>query len=226
MNIDFTVYSISVQLEVSLKQPSPLLFKKKRVKIIIFCEHEQKEKCFRPLSTYMFFPYVLESAVEFNSKSTQYTVLEFSSEKLARGCTTARLCQQHVHCFTCRHGFLMQKRRDLKKKIVDMAWNHIQLGPNHRCHPLLCLWPTFPHFLPLIIFISVNKQPKNHTTSYYFHYILFPPSCGFLWLKYIYYSSWKQLRKMALSVRQLLVQRDGLEPRTLFSRLQGWCQSF
>ena len=37
----------------------------------------------------------------------------------------------------------------------------------------------------------------------------------------ISYLAWRQLRKMSLSVRQLVVQRDGLKPRTLFYRLQG-----
>lgn len=150
--------------------------------------------------------------------------LELCSEKLAHRCTFC-LCKQYFHCFAWSHEFLMRKRRDLKKIFFQWCETSVQLRWNHCCLPLLSVAdiPSFPAFHR---FISVNKQPKNHTTSYHFLYILFPPYCGLLWLKYISYLAWRQLRKMSLSVRQLGVQRDGLKPRTLFYRLQGWCQSF
>lgn len=67
-------------------------------------------------------------------------------------------------------------------------------------------------------FQLTNSQriTQLHTISIVFYF----PHCGLLWLKYISYLSWKQQREMSLSVRRL-VQRDGIEPRTLFSRLQS-----
>lgn len=103
----------------------------------------------------------------------------------------------------------VERKRGLKwyETSIPLRWNHC-------AHPLLCLRQTFPHFLHFLLFLSVNKQLKNHTTAYNFHYTLFPSYCGLLWLKY--YSSWKQQRKMSWSLRQVLVQRDGIEPRALF----------
>lgn len=82
--------------------------------------------------------------------------------------------------------------------------------------------PSFPAFHRF--HFSSQTAKESHNFMQFSLYSL-SPYCGLLWLKYISYLSWKQQRKMSLSVR-LLVHIDGMEPRRLFSRLQSWCQSF
>lgn len=103
-------------------------------------------------------------------------------------------------------------------------WHEASPPMKDCCHPRLCRWQTFPHFLHVIVLISVNKQPKNHTTSHNFYYILFPPTvvfCG--WNTYPIYHGSSREKCPCLSDFWC---RDGIEPRTLFSRPQSWCQSF
>lgn len=109
------------------------------------------------------------------------------------------------------------ERRNLKK-IPKWHKTSILLRWNHCCHPLLCLWQTFSHFLHFV-FISTNKKPrKSHNfmqLSFYSVPSLLCAFCG--------YNPDLFIMKVSSEMCPCLLCNfwfsDGRKSRTLFSRL-------
>lgn len=165
----------------------------------IFCQNEENEK-FLPSKHSHIFCNVLKWVVEVSSTKYRMHFLELSLGKWAQRGATFGLSGQHLRCFTCSQGVGSQCRREETQQVLRMARNQPWLRGK-----TAAARSSVGGRHSLISCMSSFSFPLTNSFTQFLLYSI-SPYCGLLWLKYISYLSWKQQRKMSLSVR-LLVQR-------------------